>query len=187
MLKRFSKFWWYLLIVGLVISGLGLLLLLDDSTSLNEIIQYLGYVLLGMGIVTIALNVVLIRKNHGDWRWYIVGIAAFALGILHLVEGDWASKTFIQIISFWAFMMGAYLLYVGFRPSSRSIPVTLAGLVSIAFASLVLFDSVTEAELHLIIGSYAVLFGAYLILMSLRIRKLPAGHSEKDGGTMGSN
>lgn len=172
--------------------ALGLLLLIDNQTNLIDMIRYLGYVMLGMGILTLLLNFYMQRKGgHADWRWYVVGTAVLAMGLVNLLEDQWASETFINVISFWAFLMGAYLLYSGLRKERRSVPVILAGLVSIAFATLVLFDGVEESQLHLIVGAYAVLFGLYLAIMSFRMKGLKHRHSEaadsKEGGEIGSN
>ena len=172
--------------------ALGLLLLIDNQTNLIDMIRYLGYVMLGMGILTLLLNFYMQRKGgHADWRWYVVGTAVLAMGLVNLFEDQWASETFINVISFWAFLMGAYLLYSGLTKERRSVPVILAGIVSIAFSALVLFDGVEESQLHLIVGTYAVLFGLYLAIMSFRMKGLKPNHSEvadsKDGGEIGSN
>ncbi|NVK03248.1 MAG: DUF308 domain-containing protein [Flavobacteriia bacterium] len=192
MLKRFSRYWWYLLLFGVIIMALGLLLLIDNQTNLIDMIRYLGYVMLGMGILTLLLNFYMHRKGgHADWRWYVVGTAVLVMGLVNLIENQWASETFVNVISFWAFLMGAYLLYSGLTKGSRSVPVILAGLVSIAFSALVLFDGVEESQLHLIVGAYAVLFGLYLAIMSFRMKGQKTNHSEvadsKDGGEIGSS
>lgn len=193
MLKQFARFWWYILLFGAVIMALGLFLLIDNQTTLIDMIRYLGYVMLGMGILTLALNYYMSKRGHrGDWRWYVVGTAVLAMGLVNLLKDEWASQTFVNIISFWALIMGAYLLYSGLSKEHRSIPVILAGLVSIAFAALVIFDGIEESQLHLIVGAYAVLFGLYLAIMSFRIRHQAASQDEhqsvsNEGGENGSS
>lgn len=145
-------------------------MLLKDNFGLAELLTYLAYVMLGMGVFTSLLNVALAKRNSADWRWYLVGAGEIAVGLIILFNDEWAEKSFIQVISVWSLLMGIYLLYTGIKKSTRSVVILLSGVVSIVFALLILFESVTDSQLHLIVGLYAVLLGFYFVNAGFRIR-----------------
>lgn len=145
-------------------------MLINDEFGLAELLRYLAFVLVGMGIFTALVNVALAKTNSSDWRWYAVASAELVMGIVILMNGEWAEAKFIMMIAIWSLIMGLYLLYVGLKSSTRSVVVLLSGVVSIIFAGLILFNAVDDSQLHLLVGLYAILLGIYLANGSLKIR-----------------
>ncbi|KAB2814411.1 hypothetical protein [Phaeocystidibacter luteus] len=175
MFKQFARYWWLLTVFGALLIGLGGMMLVNDEFGLAELLRYLAFVLVGMGVFTALVNVALAKTNSSDWRWYAVAAAELIMGIVILMNGEWAEAKFIMMIAIWSLIMGLYLLYVGLKESSRSVVVLLSGVVSVIFAGLILFDSVDDSQLHLLVGLYAILLGVYLGNGSLKIR----GYNQK--------
>lgn len=172
MLEKLRRYWWYLLVTGLLFVGLGLQLMIAKDAAVSDTLLYLGYVLTGMGVMTIVFNILMARKKHADWRWYAVGAAELTLGVIVLIEGKLAETAFIYSVGVWAIIMGITLTIRGLRRKPISTIELLSGIVSLVFAALILFDVLTPEQLLLVVGLYAALFGLYSILMSFKVRRM---------------
>lgn len=193
MLKRFASYWWFLTISGALLSILGLTMLFDNEFGLADLLRYLGFVLIGMGIFTGLINYILHRRNGAsDWRWYLLAAGELALGMIILTNNTWAETTFIQVIGIWSGMMGLYLLIDGLRKKTRSIIVSLSGLVSLVFGAVIVLEALEARETQYLVAIYAVLLGLYLVNGSLKIRKWngihhPAAENSADGDKTGES
>lgn len=177
MLTPFARYWWILFILGFTLIGLGSFMFVDPDTGIIEIMRYLGFVFVGMGIFT-ALVTILAAYKH-DWRLYVLAAAELTMGIVILVNDEWAERTFIQLMGFWSAMMGVYLVVNGIRKSKRSIIVILAGVISLAFAAFILLGTLSEESLVTLIALYAIILGLYMFTVSFKVRGYLKTHPPK--------
>lgn len=181
MLQKFSSYWWFLTLSGILFAALGAMLLFSNEFGLSDLLHYLGFVLVGMGVFTGLINYVMMRKeSHYDWRWFALAAAELIMGLIILFNDNWAESTFIQMIGVWSIIMGAYLIYTGLKKTTKSIIVTLSGVISLAFGGLIFFDQMEEGNLHKLVGLYAILLGVFIVNGSLKIRVWKKNHEVDD-------
>ncbi len=172
MLTPFARYWWILFTLGLSLIGLGAFMFVDPDTGILEIMRYLGFVFIGMGVFT-ALISFFASKGH-DWRLYLLAAAELAVGIIIIMNDEWAEQTFVQLMATWSGLMGIYLVYNGLRNKGSKSIVVLAGIVSIAFAAFIFFDILSD-DLATLIALYSIVLGLYIITLSFSVR----GYSNK--------
>ena len=169
-----SDRWWMLTLRGVAGVIFGILTFISPQSSLVALVLLFGAYALVNGAINLAMAV---RRPPDGRRWTallvesIVGIAA---GVLTLVWPGITAIALLAVIAVWAIVTGVAQVVAAVR-LRRTIRgewlLALSGVFSVALGVLLLLAPVAGAlALVLWIGAYALVFGALLIALSLRLR-----------------
>jgi uncharacterized membrane protein HdeD (DUF308 family) len=177
-LHALAKGWWIMLLRGLAAVAFGVLAFAwPGLTILTLILLFAAYALVD-GLF--ALFSLFGSRDHGVPAWWLVvvgllGIAAAAVTFL------WPGITavmLVMIIGAWALVHGVFEIIAAFhlrRELEDWWILALSGVISVIFGGLVLSNPGGGAlALVWLIGFYAVVFGALLIILSFRLKKVSA-------------
>jgi uncharacterized membrane protein HdeD (DUF308 family) len=168
--------WRSVLIRGIAAVAFGVLALVWPDITLWALVVLFGAFTLVDGAVILATVIPAGRGQITNRGLLILdGLLSVGVGILTLVWPDITALALLYVIAFWAFIGGAVRIAAAVR-LRREIDhewlLGLSGLLSIVFAvMLVITPGAGALVITWLIGWYAVIFGALLISLSLRLRK----------------
>lgn len=116
-----------------------------------------------------------IGETASDRLWLVLeGIVGIGIGILTFFYPGITAQALIYFIGFWAILTGVLEMMAGFElPVSRDWLLVLAGVLSVVFGVLVLFNPASGAvAIVWLIGFYVLLFGVTLVVFAIRLRSL---------------
>ncbi len=157
----------------------GVLSLVWPRISLTALVLLFGAYALVDG-VSILVDAARARGEHQRrWGPLLEGAVSIAAGLVALVWPDITALALLYVIAAWALLTGALEIAAAVRlrrELTNEWLLGIAGVLSIAFA---IFLVVTPGSGALVItwaiAWYAILFGALLVALALRLRRLARG------------
>jgi uncharacterized membrane protein HdeD (DUF308 family) len=177
-----ARNWGAVLLRGAVGVLFGLTTFLLPGLSISALVLLFGAFALADGILEIVSAV---RDRTGDApRWAILlrGLLGVAAGIVTIFWPGITALALLYVIAAWAILGGAFEIAAAVR--LRKVIqgewlLALSGVVSIGLGVvLMLFPGPGAIALVLWIGAYALVFGAVLIVLALRLRSWLHGKGE---------
>ncbi len=172
----FARYWWALVIRGIVAILFGLAALFWPGRTLLVLVLLFGaYALIdGIFAVIAALGD---RREHPNWGMLLIGgIIGIIIGIITFFWPGITALTLLYLIAFWAILIGIYELSLAFGmhlAASGEWALVLSGIISIIFGLILLFQPGAGAlALVLVIGVYAIIIGILLLIRAFRLRSL---------------
>lgn len=110
-----TGFWWFSLLVGVALVGVGVYLVRNPSTALDLFLVIVGAMILVRGIVDLFVAAFFSEKNDHRWLWAISGVLGVVAGIViwrYPVSGGLA---FVWVLGFYALLAGSISLAYAFR------------------------------------------------------------------------
>ncbi len=175
MLTQLTRNWWVVALRGVVAILFGVLALVWPGLTLEILVLFFGaYALVdgAFAIVAVATN----RAGHDTW-WVLLleGLVGIAAGIITLLRPGLATLVLLYVISFWAIVTGVLEIVAAIRLRKEiqgEWLLALSGIVSLVFGVLLLlFPAAGALTVGWLIGVYAIVFGAMLLSLGLRLRK----------------
>jgi len=172
--SQFARRWWVILLRGLFAILFGILAFAYPGITLASLVMVYGIFVLADGLVALFGGM-----GTSLWASLLVGLAGIGAGLLTFFYPGITALVLLYFIAAWAIIKGVFEIAIALR--LREViqgewALILAGLLSVAFGVLVfLFPGAGALSIIWIIGAYALAFGALLVLVSLKIRKLAAG------------
>ncbi len=168
--------WWVLTIRGLAAILFGILTFVAPQISLITLVLLWG----AYALVDGAFNLVMGFRGRGRLpRWGVLaaeGVVSIAAGVLTCMWPGITALVLLYIIAGWAVVTGVMEIVAAVRLRKQirgEWMLGLAGVLSIAFGVLLaLFPGAGALTVVLWIGAYAVVFGALLVALSIRLRSL---------------
>lgn len=188
MLQTMAENWWMILLRGIFAIIFGTLALAFPGLTLVALIYvFAAYALIDGGIT--VYQAFSSRKTDTNWGWGIAeGIIGIIAGIGAALVPGLAGLTLLFVMAFWAIVTGALEIYAAIRLRKRlegEIWLGLAGLLSVIFGIIVIFNPLGGAlATAWLIGIYAIVFGASMIALALRLRSI---HNESDSDSTSSS
>ncbi len=182
MLGYLARDWWVLTVRGATAIVFGLLAVLWPGITLLALAVVFGVYALADGILA-AVSATRIR---GAQRFPLALEAIFGLvlGAAAIIWPEITVLVLVIVIGTWALVTGIFEIVTAIRLRAElegEWLLILAGILSVLFGLLVWFWPTTVAvSVALIIGVYALVFGAVLVVLSLRLRRERAGRSPGD-------
>jgi uncharacterized membrane protein HdeD (DUF308 family) len=177
-----ARNWGAVLLRGAVGVLFGLTTFLVPGLSVSALVLLFGAFALADGILEIVSAV---RDRTGDApRWAIVlrGLLGVAAGIVTIFWPGITALALLYVIAAWAIVGGAFEIAAAVR--LRKVIrgewlLAMSGVVSVALGVvLMLFPGPGAIALVLWIGAYALVFGAVLMVLALRLRAWLHGNGE---------
>jgi uncharacterized membrane protein HdeD (DUF308 family) len=146
--------------------------------TLEILILFFGAYVLLDGIFAI---IAALTHRTGHDRWWVLlleGLVGIGAGIITFLLPTAATLALIYLISIWAIVTGVLeiIAAIGLRKEIQGEWLLgISGIVSLILGVLLLiFPAAGEVTIIWLIGVYAILFGAMLLGLGLRLRKLAA-------------
>lgn len=168
--------WWLLMIAGSLLAALGGFALVSPWRAYIKLVHYGGIFLLLNGILLIAVSYTS-SSSGKEKKWILVeSVVDMVCGVVLI---------FNPLLSFIAFpfFIGTWMAGKGILKMLASIALAkmipgwgftlTAGILSIVFGGLVIYDPMTRSDSTTIfIGAFGLIMGALYIFDSIRFRKM---------------
>lgn len=178
-----SRAWWMLALRGIVAILFGILTLVSPDITLLALVAMFAAFALVSGTVAV-IGAIKQRKVDEDW-WLplLLGIAALGAGVLTVVHPGLTAIILVLLIGANALVTGVLDIAIAIRlrkAMRNEWMLIVSGAVSILFGVLVmLLPEAGAVAVIWMIGIYALLTGALLLTLSLRLRQRPTEAGER--------
>lgn len=166
--------WWAFVLRGLAAVAFGILCWVVPGISLLGLVLMFGAWALVEGVLAIASA---IRHESTERPWWILalqGIAGVLVGLGTFLFPGITALTLLMLIAGWTIVTGVLQIVTAIRLRKEirgEWLLALGGLLSVIFGVLlIVFPSAGALALLFWIGAFAVIFGALLVVLGLRMR-----------------
>jgi len=181
-----SRWWWTFILRGLLAVAFGVLAFIAPAWGLAILVALFGVWALIDGIASLWTGIRTRRVARNWWLEIVEGVVSVLAGLIALALPGFAAGILLLLIAAWAIVTGALQIWNAIRLREQiqgEFWLGLAGAASILFGILIfLFPAQSTLTLVWLIGSGAIVIGAFLILLGWRLRgvhelgKLDAAH-----------
>jgi uncharacterized membrane protein HdeD (DUF308 family) len=179
MIDALARNWWAVALRGAAAVIFGLLAIVLPDITLTALVLLFGAYALVDGVFALVAAVNAYR-THRQWGPLVLeGVGGVVIGLITLVSPDVTTLALLYLIAAWAIVTGVLEIAAAIalrREIRGELWLGLAGLASLAFGIVLIVAPVSGAlAIVWLIGSYALVFGAVLIALALRLRGLRSG------------
>jgi uncharacterized membrane protein HdeD (DUF308 family) len=166
--------WWVLALRGLAAVIFGLLAFFWPDHALPALVVIFGVYALVDGVFGVVAAVSGSRGRGMRWLLLLEGIAGIAIGIISIFWPGTTALVLLYFIAAWAIITGIFEIMTAVelrREINNEWFLALSGGLSVAFGLLLVVFPVAGAVAFIwLIGAYALLFGALLIMLAFQMR-----------------
>jgi uncharacterized membrane protein HdeD (DUF308 family) len=176
LIETLKRHWWVPVIRGIAAIVFGIIAFTHPGLAATTLVLFFGAWVLIDGIFRVV-GAIGHRASDPDWGWHLViGLLGIIVGLLTFHAPGITALALVIYVAAWALMIGASEIVLAVR-LRREIKgewfLILMGLISIAFAVLLLWNPIAgAAALIWLIAWYAVIFGVLGIFFGFRLRSL---------------
>jgi len=172
----FCEKWWMIAVRGVVALGFGLLVLLWPGIDANVLALAFGVFAVVDGLVLAGLAVVGRDVLENWWVVLAEGVVGMALGVLALAWSEIGGLRLLALLAAWAVVTGVFEIEAGVRLrrlAAGETSLLLAGVLSVGVGiALVALPKDDPVEVAWAIGLFGMAYGALLVLVAERMRRL---------------
>lgn len=171
-MQALTRYWWVLLLRGLVGVLFGILFLVSPGPALAAMVMVFGVWALVDGFLALASAI----SGRRGWDAALEGVLGLVIGVLTFARPGLTAIGLYTFIAAWALVTGVLRIIAAIRLRREiegEIWLALSGVSSIAFGVLMFaLPAVGALALAWLIGVYALVLGGLLVGLSLRVRSL---------------
>ena len=184
MIQEVARYWWVLLIRGLLAIGFGFAALVWPEITVWALVIVFGVYVLVDGVLDIGMAIGGssggVRLSGGRRFWLLLmGLLGIAAGLVSFFWPSITAVALLWVIAIWAIVSGFFELLTAWQLRAELTNEwmwVLAGLLSIALGILLLLQPKTGAVALIIwIGIMAIAWGVALTVVSFQIRGIGDG------------
>jgi len=182
MALNLARNWWALALRGAAAIIFGLIALFWPPAAVAALVAVFGAYALVDGILNLVAAV---RAGREGQRWGVLvfeGIVSLLVGVLTLFYPGVTALALVLWVGAWSLITGVLELVAAIRLRKQiegEWLLALSGILSIAFGILLFISPMIGAiAIAIWIGAYAVIFGALLVGLALRLRSW-ASHQQE--------
>ncbi len=171
-----AKWWWTLVVRGVVAIVFGLLAFVAPTFGIAMLVALFAVWALIDGVGSLLAG---IRTRGQDRSWWIEileGVVGIAAGVVALLLPGFAAEVLVLLIAVWSIVTGVIEIALAIRLRrvlEGEVWLALAGVASILFGGLILlFPAAGALSLVWLLGSFAIAFGVFLIMLGWRLRNV---------------
>jgi uncharacterized membrane protein HdeD (DUF308 family) len=168
--------WWLLLLRGMVAILFGVILWVEPAISLGALVLLFGTYCLVDGLFAVWTAIAGAKDHEHWWVLLLGGLVGIGVGILTFMVPAITALALLFYIAIWAIATGVLEIVAAIRlrkEIDNEWLLLVAGLVSVAFGVLLAARPGAGAlGLLWMIGFYSIVFGALLLMLTFRLRKL---------------
>lgn len=177
MLDNLVRNWWAAVLRGIAAILFGILALIWPGLTVLALVWLFGAYVLVDGIFALGAALFAGRRTAGRRGWLVVeGIAGIIVGILTFAWPGVTTLVLLWLVAAWALVTGVLEIAAAImlrREVGGEWFLAISGVLSVLFGILLAVWPATGAlALVVIIGAYAIAFGAVLVVLGLRMRRL---------------
>jgi uncharacterized membrane protein HdeD (DUF308 family) len=173
MRELLSENWWVVAIRGVLSIGFGLVTLLLPNMSLEILVLSFGVYALLDGIFTLLSAFRTSRPRKRRWALIGEGLLDLVAGVLTFLIPAVSAQFIIVLIGIWGVTTGVSEMGIAIRLRQEIVGewvLGLGGVVSIVFGLLMFaVASFSPLVAVVLVGLYAIAFGALILLLGLRL------------------
>lgn len=171
-----ARWWWTFILRGLVAVAFGLLALLWPALALLTLVALFGFWALLEGMTSFIAGLRMRSRSTHWWLEVVEGVVSIAAGVLALLFPIFTAEILRYLIAAWAIVIGAFQVYIAVRLRDQvrgEFWLGLAGIAAVAFGiSMIVFPAGGVISLVWLIGSFAIAFGVFLVVLGWRLRHI---------------
>lgn len=177
MLDALARNWWAILLRGVLAILFGVLAFMWPGITLLTLILLYGGFAFADGVLSLIAAV---RGGSPMPRWWlvVVGLMGLAVGVLTVFLPVVTGFVLLMFIAAWAVVTGVMQVYGAIKLRHEIDGewwLIASGVLSILFgAMLVVWPGAGALAMVLVIGTFAIIYGALMIGFALRLRKQAA-------------
>ena len=177
MLAQLIRNWWVVALRGIFAILFGILAFSWPAIALVTLILLFGIYALADGICSVITAVI---HKIGAQRWWglFAGIVSIIAGVLVFSWPGITALTLVYLIAAWAIVTGIFEILAAIelrKELSHEWLLILSGIVSVAFGVFVTANPGAGAlSIIWLISIYAVIMGAMLVVLGIRLHSLSA-------------
>jgi uncharacterized membrane protein HdeD (DUF308 family) len=169
-----TRNWWAVVLRGVAAMLFGLFTFVVPGISLAVLVfLFAGYAIVD-GVL--ALISAIRRRGRAEPWWLLLfeGVAGITAGILTLLWPGISALALVTVIAIWALVTGCFEIVQAIRLRKQirgEWLLVIDGILSVILGVLLLIAPAPGAlALVIVIGAYALIFGALLVALGLRLR-----------------
>lgn len=171
-----ARWWWTFILRGVLAILFGVIAFISPPATIAALVLLFGAWALVDGVFDIVAAIQHRTMDRSWWLTILEGIVGIIVGLLALAFPDLAAASLLLLISAWSIVTGVIEIVLAIRLREQitgELWMGLAGLASILFGVvLFLFPGAGALSLVWLIGGFAIAFGAFLIALGLRLRRI---------------
>jgi uncharacterized membrane protein HdeD (DUF308 family) len=175
MLNLLFKNWWVLLLKGILFVIFGILCFMNPGITLATLVLWFAIFMMIDGVFSIFGVVSNWKTEEDKWLLLAEGALGLVLGFLVYRSPDTFLSFIAFLISFWAIFSGISRIAMAIQLRKEIEGegwLILSGVLSVIFGILVFAQpGIGIATLMWIMAAFAIIVGALLIVLSLKLRK----------------
>jgi uncharacterized membrane protein HdeD (DUF308 family) len=182
-----ARNWWALVLRGILAIVFGILAWVWPGLTVVVLVALFGAFALVDGILALVAAFRAHERRREWWPFALEGVAGIGLGVLAFFWPDATAFALLYLIATWSMVTGVFEIAAAIRLRKvirGELLLALAGVASIGFGVLVIiFPGAGAVAIVWAIGIYAILFGALLVGLGLRLRRwVPKGPPSPQAG-----
>lgn len=169
-----ARWWWTFVVRGLLAIAFGVLAFFAPGLGIAVLVGLFAAWALIDGVTSLVTGIGGRNRDRSWWLEILEGVVSIIAGIIALVFPVLAAEVLVIIIAAWAIVTGIFEIIAAIRLREQikgEFWLGLAGLASILFGVILLvFPGVGALSLVWLIGSFALVFGVFLVILGWRLR-----------------
>jgi uncharacterized membrane protein HdeD (DUF308 family) len=171
-----ARWWWTFIIRGLVAVAFGVLAFLAPAWGIAVLVALFGAWALVDGVTALVGGIRSRGRDRSWWLSILEGIVGIVAGVFAFLFPVLAAGALIFIIAAWAIVTGVFEIVAAIRLREQirgEFWLGLAGVASILYGVVIyLFPAAGALSIVWLIGSFAIAFGAFLLILGWRLRRI---------------
>jgi uncharacterized membrane protein HdeD (DUF308 family) len=171
---QLARWWWTFIIRGLLAIAFGILAFFAPGLGIAVLVGLFAAWALIDGATNLVTGFGSRSTDRSWWLEVLEGLVSIAAGVIALLFPVLAAEILVIIIAAWAVVTGVFEIITAIRLREQirgEFWLGLAGLASILFGVILfLFPGVGALSLVWLIGSFALVFGVFLVILGWRLR-----------------
>jgi uncharacterized membrane protein HdeD (DUF308 family) len=171
-----ARWWWTFIIRGLVAVAFGVLAFLAPAWGIAVLVALFGAWALVDGVTGLVGGIRGRGRDRSWWLSILEGIVGIVAGVFAFLFPVLAAGALIFIIAAWAIVTGVFEIVAAIRLREQikgEFWLGLAGVASILYGVVIyLFPAAGALSIVWLIGSFAIAFGVFLLILGWRLRRI---------------
>jgi uncharacterized membrane protein HdeD (DUF308 family) len=171
-----ARWWWTFIVRGVLAIAFGVLAFLAPALGIAVLVGLFAAWALVDGVTGLVAGIRTRGIDRSWWLEVVEGLVSIAAGVVALFLPAAAAQALVLVIGAWAIVTGAVEIWTAIRLRRvirGEVWLGLAGAASILLGlMLFLFPGVGALSLVWLIGSGAIVFGVFLVLLGWRLRRI---------------
>jgi uncharacterized membrane protein HdeD (DUF308 family) len=169
-----AEWWWTFILRGILAIAFGALAFVAPAWGVTILVLLFAAWAIVDGVTGLFVGVRHRSTARSWWLEVLEGVAGIAAGVIALLFPAFAAGILVLLIAAWSIVTGVVEIVLAVRlrrQISGEVWLGLAGIASILFGVvLFLFPAAGALSLVWLIGSFALVFGVFLIVLGWRLR-----------------